>query len=275
MRRFPRGGIIGKTIYALQTVRDMHISLYAANACYFMILAVFPGLLLLLGLLRQTSLEVERLAELFYSFFPEPLAEDAEALILLTYDNLSGTVVGLSAATAFWSAGRGIHGVMTGLNAVYGAEEHRGYFRTRLISMVYLFSFLLMLLMTLVLHIFGQKLAVLLEQTLHPGLLILGKLIHFRFWVLLLLQTVFFTAMFMVLPDEKNSFRESVPGALLAAFGWQLVSDLYSIYMEHFSPMGNVYGSVYAIALGMLWLYVCTSIVFYGGAWNRFLKGKL
>jgi membrane protein len=149
---------------------------------------------------------------------------------------------------------------MTGLNAVYGAEEHRGYFRTRLISMVYLFSFLLMLLMTLVLHIFGQKLAVLLEQTLHPGLLILGKLIHFRFWVLLLLQTVFFTAMFMVLPDEKNSFRESVPGALLAALdgSWYRIctASIWNIFrpwemcMAPYMPLRwGCYGCMYARAL--------------------------
>ena len=43
------------------------------------------------------------------------------------------------------------------------------------------------------------------------------------------------------------------------------------IYVEHFASYANIYGSVYAVALSMLWLYCCISIVFYGGALNHYL----
>ena len=55
MGDFPKGGIIGKTVAAVRWIRERKLSLYAANACYFMVLAVFPGLLLLLGLLLLGS----------------------------------------------------------------------------------------------------------------------------------------------------------------------------------------------------------------------------
>ena len=77
--------------------------------------------------------------------------------------------------------------------------------------------------------------------------------------------------MYMVLPNQKNRFWDSLPGALLASSGWLVFSDLYSIYVEHFSNYSNIYGSVYAVALSMLWLYCCLSIVFYGGALNKLL----
>lgn len=274
MRQFPRGGIIGKTVHLFRGVQALQVPLYAANACYFIVLAVFPALLLLLGILRYTPLEVEQLAELFYGLLPEALAEWAEELILLTYDNTSGAVVGVSAAAVLWSASRGIYGVLTGLNAVYGVSENRGYFYTRFISMVYMFVFLLMLILTLGLNVFSTELALLLERAVHPAWLFLGKIVNFRFLVLLGLQTAFFTAMFTVLPSGKNGIMESVPGALLSALGWQIFSDLYSIYVEHFAHLSNVYGPVYAIALSMLWLYFCVSIVFYGGALNVLLKKR-
>ena len=78
----------------------------------------------------------------------------------------------------------------------------------------------------------------------------------------------------MVLPAGKNGFWESLPGALLAALGWQIFSDLYSIYVEHYAHLSSIYGSVYAVALSMLWLYCCMSIVFYGGALNVLLKKR-
>lgn len=271
MREYPKGGLIGKSVRAFRAVQALRVPLHAANACYFIVLAVFPALLLLLGLLKYTPLEVERLAELLYGVLPEALVERAEELILLTYDNSSGALVGVSALTALWSASRGIYGVLTGLNAIYGVSEDRGYLHTRLISMLYMFAFLVVLILTLGLHVFGTGLLTVLERSAHPVVILLGDIIDFRVVVLLSLQTGFFTAMFMVLPNRKNGFWESLPGALLASLGWLAFSKLYSIYVEHFAHLSNVYGSVYAVALSMLWLYCCMSIVFYGGALNVLL----
>ena len=249
MREFPQGGIIGKTVHFWRRISVLRVNLYAANASFFMVLAVFPGLLLLLGLLRYTPLEVERLGELLAGFLPEALAEGAEELILLTYDNTSGLTLGLSAVTTLWSASRGIYGMITGLNAVYEVEENRSWFHVRLLSVVYTFAFLLVLLLTLIFHAFGMG--------------------------LLVLQTMIFTAMYMVLPSGQNRFLDALPGALLASSGWLVFSDLYSIYVTNFAHLSNVYGSVYAVALSMLWLYFCMDIVFYGGVLNRLLMEKM
>lgn len=274
MREFPKGGIIGKAVHAAGEIKQMRIPLYAANACYFIVLAVFPALMLLMGLLRYTPLEVERMGEMLRGILPTALLESAEELILTTYDNTSGAVLGLSAVTALWSASRGMYGILTGLNAVYGVEEDRGYIRTRLISMLYTFAFLLVLLLTLALHVFGTGLIELLRQASHPFLLFLLDIIDFRFFLLLFLQTAIFTAMFMALPNRRNRLVDSLPGALLASSGWLVFSNLYSIYVEHVAELSNVYGSVYAVALSMLWLYCCMSIVFYGGALNSYLMNR-
>ena len=272
MREFPQGGIIGKTVHLWRRISRLRVPLYAANASFFMVLAVFPGLLLLLGLLRYTPLEVERLGEMLAGFLPEALAEGAEELILLTYDNTSGITLGLSVVTTIWSAGRGIYGMIAGLNAVYELEETRGYVQIRFLSVIYTFAFLLVLILTLGLHVFGTRLLTLLHRASHPVLRMVLEVIDLRFFLLLLLQTVVFTVLYMVLPNGKNRFGDSLPGALLASSGWLVFSDLYSIYVDHFAHLSNVYGSVYAVALSMLWLYFCMAIVFYGGALNKLLQ---
>lgn len=274
MREFPQGGLIGKTVRCVRAVSALQIPVYAANACYFIVLAVFPALLLLLGLLQYTGLEVEQLGEMLRGVLPEALLESAEELILLTYDNTSGAAISLSAVTVLWSASRGIYGVLTGLNAVYGVSEDRGYLYTRFISVVYTFAFLLVLLLTLGLHVFGTGVVALLRTAQAPFLRFLADYIDLRFFLLLAVQTAIFTAMFMALPNRRNRFSDSVPGALLASSGWLIFSDIYSIYVEHFAALSNVYGSVYAVALAMLWLYCCMSIVFFGGALNRYLMGR-
>ncbi len=271
MREFPKGGLIGKTVHFARSVSELKVPLYAANASFFIILAVFPALLLLLGVLQYTPLEVERLGELLAGVLPAAFLESAEELILLTYDNVSGTALSITAITALWSASRGIYGIMTGLNAIYGVPENRGYLATRCISAVYMVLFLIVLLLTLSLHVFGTAILNFLYKLPIPFWDTLAEIIDFRFFLLLGIQTAFFTAMFMALPNRKNRFRDSVPGALLASSGWLIFSDLYSIYVEKFARLSNIYGSVYAVALAMLWLYCCMAIVFYGGALNRYL----
>lgn len=261
-------------IRTVKAVAALHVPLHAANAGFFIVLSVFPGLVLILSLLRYTGLEVDALLDVLAPILPDALQDTAENLIVSTYESSSRMVVGISALTALWSASRGIYGLLTGLNGVYGVTEHRGYVRTRLISMVYTLSFLLVLMLTLILHVFGTTLIRLLPEEKSPFLKFLTEAVAFRFFLLLIVQTVFFCVVYMVLPDMRSGFWDSVPGALLSSIGWLAFSDLFSLYVVYFPRYANIFGSVYAVALSMLWLYCCLSIVFYGGALNRYLSTK-
>lgn len=272
MRDFPKGGLIGKGYHAWQSVRQMQIPLHAAYAAYFIVLSLFPGLLLILSALRYTGLDVGDLVGLLADFLPRALMDMVEELVFSTYQNATGTVLGISAVAALWSSSRGIFGLLRGLNAIYGVSENRGYVYTRTISLVYTFAFFLVLLLTLALHVFGNALIGALTMVDNAVLIFFMDLIDLRFFLLLVLQSLVFTVMFMALPNKRNGFWESLPGGVLSSLGWLVFSDLFSIYVENFNKYANIYGSVYAIALGLLWLYCCMSILFYGGALNQYLK---
>lgn len=274
MDRIPKGGLIGRTMAFYEKLRDMQIPRHAANAGYFIVLSIFPTLVVLLGFLRYTDLDAGDLLDLLSGFLPEVLLPAAEEMVISTYANTSAAVVSVSALGAVWAASRGIYGLLMGLNAIYEAQEDRGYWYTRLISVLYMFLFLLVLLLTLVLNVFGGTLLRTLPPARHGLGLFLADVVDFRLILMLLLQVGVFTAMYMVLPNRKNSFSESLPGAILASMGWTVFSKLFSFYVENFPSYANVFGSVYAFALGMLWLYICLSIVFYGGAANYLLMQK-
>ena len=254
----------------IRYVAGTKVPVYAANASYFLVLSVFPVLVVLLALMRYTGLQVESVTEALEGVIPKALMPSAKRLVLSAYVNSSGTVLSLSAVAALWSAGKGVHGLLTGLNCVYETQENRGYIRTRLLSMLYTFAFLLLLVLTLVLHMFGAGILGLLSRLPIPEFLL--NLLDMRFFVLLVLQTALFATMFAVLPNRQNRWRESIPGALLAATGWQLFTNAYSVYAQKFTAYASIYGSVYVVALSMLWLYFCICIVFYGGVLNRYLQ---
>lgn len=272
MSKYPRGGLIGKTAHLVQAISNLNVPIYAANAGFFIVLAMFPALVLVLGLLRYTHLEVGTLIAALEGFIPAALMDTAEELVLSTYRNSNGALVGLSAVTAVWSASRGVYGLLTGLNAIYAVAEDRGFFYTRFVSVLYTFLLLIVILLTLVLHVFGTTIMALVPQWDTPVLAFLAEIIHGRFFVLLFVQSLIFALMFTFLPNGRNRFRDTIPGALLASLGWLIFSDAYSIYVERFAGLSNIYGSVYAVALSMLWLYCCLSILFYAGALNQYLE---
>lgn len=255
----------------LRYISERHITVHAASACFFMVLSFFPTLVLLLGLVRYTGYSVETLTELLEGVVPAALLPAVEKVVRNTYRATSSTVVSVSALTALWSASRGVHGVLTGLNTIYGVRESRGYLYTRAMSVFYTFAFLIVLLLTLVLHVFGKSVSRWLTGWDLPLFSLLGWVIRQRFFLLLILQILLFAAMYMFLPNQKNKFMESLPGALLSAVGWQVLSLAFSVYVENFNAYANIFGSVYAVALCLLWLYLCVCILFYGAALNRWL----
>ncbi len=256
---------------AAQQFSSLRIGLYAANASFFIVLSLFPGLVLLLGLLRHAGLEAESLLAVLEGFVPRVLFPAVQRLVRTAYRNTGATVLSLSALAALWSAGRGIYGLIIGMNAVYGVKESRGYFYTRAVSMGYLFAFLSLLILTLLLYVFGNSLlqAFPVDGTFFQ---FLDDVIGLRFVLLLLLQTGLFSAMNMAFPNVTVTFSQAWPGALLSAFGWLSFSRLYSFYAEHFSGYSGIYDCVYSMAIGMLWLYFCISIVFCGSLLNRILR---
>lgn len=274
MKEIPKGGLIGRAYHLVRYLQSLDVPLYAANAGFFIILSLFPALVLVLSLLRYTGLQVSSLVEVLATVIPAALMPTIENLVLSTYENSSGALVGLSALTALWSASKGIYGLLTGLNTVYGVAEDRGWFYTRFISVLYTFAFLAVLLLTLVVHVFGGTLLSLLPIARSPLVKILTGILDFRVILLLSIQTAVFMLMFAFLPNGRNKLRDTVPGALLSSLGWMIFSSLFSVYVERFASLSNIYGSVYTIALAMLWLYFCLSIIFYSAAFNQYLEDR-
>lgn len=256
-------------------IGSMQIPLYAANACYFLAIAIFPALLLILASLRYTALSATDLIRLLEDILPSALMGAAESLIVSTYYNSSTALVSVSAVAALWSASRGIHGLLTGLNNIYGVQEDRSWFYTRCISVGYTFVFLILILLTLVVQVFGQSLADRFWSVRHPLVQLLVQIIDWRSVWLLVVQILIFDLIYMVFPNRHNRFLPSLPGAVMAAVGWQVFANVFSIYVERMmGSYANIYGSVYTVALGLLWIYCCMCILLFGGVLNRILQPK-
>ena len=256
----------------VERISSMQIPIYAANACYFFVLSIFPLLLIVLSLVPYLPFSARDLLELLEQIVPSALMGMVETVIVHIYYGSSHAVLGVSAVASLWSSSKAIFGILTGLNHIYGVREDRSRLYTRLISLVYTFVVIALMVLTLLMQVVGPAAMALLDTVETPLMDLIGQIIDLRAALMLAVQIVIFTVLYMVLPNRRNRFPDSLPGAVVAAVGWQVFSGAFSFYVEHLSNRLSLYGSVYAVAMGMLWLYCCMSILLFGGGVNRLIQ---
>ncbi len=271
MRPKLRNRYLRKTIDIFRSLSQVNVPVFAGNATFFLMLSAVPMVMLVLNILSYTDLGNGVILEVLADALPAALYPTVEQLLLAMAKGSSTTLVSVTALTALWSSSRGVHGILVGLNRIYGVQEDRGYIYTRCLSLVYTFLMLIVMLLTLGLYVFHRTIMQWCSRVSGPLLQLLVGILSNRFLFLFLVQSLVFAAMFMFMPNRRNRFWASVPGAVFAALGWQLFSFFFSIYATDFQNLTSIYGSLTTMALAMVWLYTCLAIIFYGGALNKYL----
>lgn len=128
------------------------------------------------------------------------------------------------------------------------------------------------LMLTLVLHGFGREIASFCMSRPVPILQWIAKVMQFRGLLLMFLLTALFSAIFFVFPNKRMHFLSVVPGAALAALGWLVFTNLFSVYVIYSQSYSTLYGSLSVLAIGMFWLYSCMVILFCGAVFNLMLE---
>lgn len=257
----------------LAALRRAQIPLYAGNAAFYLILSILPLFTLLLSALPYTSISPDALLALFSRVAPQSVLP-LFAQLLQIADAKRGAFISLSAIASAWSASRGMYGILRGLNAVLDLRETRPYLRVRLLCLFYMLLFVLAVCLMLLLHVAGQwLLGELFARGAPFARMLVFLLEHLKLYSLLLL-TALFCLLFLALPNRRQRLSRVFPGALGAAGVWLFFSRCFSFYAAHVLKSAQLYGSLSAMALGMLWVYACVSILFYGAFCNRLLVSR-
>lgn len=254
--------------------REDHVAAYAGQATLFILISFFPFLMFLLTLIRYLPITESNIMIIIDYMFPNNISPMFIRVIAEAYDKGSATIMSITAVTALWSASRGFIALARGLNCVYGIKETRGYLKTRIASALYTLVFALILVITLVFLVFGNRLYVWLGSVFPVIKDTALIIISLRAVVGLAILIIFFIILFLAIPNRKSRLTDELPGAIVAAGGWMGFSYLYSFYIDNMANMSNTYGSLAAIIFLVLWLYFCMYILFIGGEINDVLASK-
>lgn len=246
-----------------------HVGVYTAQASFFIFLSVFPFALLVLNVLAHTAFDESYVIYLINTYVPHSMNPILTQVVNELYAHVSGTLVSVTAVLAVWSASKGILSVMFGIYEIFHLHRGRNYFLSRLISMVYTVFFVLIIVLTMILLVFGNRLLKLAAVKI-PWLQDVSFILNIiRFGSAFLMLTLFFVLIFKIINFKLTTIRTILPGAVLCSLGWTVFSYVFSIYVDNFSNMSYIYGSFTGFILFMLWIYFCIYILFIGAEINK------
>lgn len=255
-------------------VKHDYVNAFSAQAALFILISIFPIIMTVLNLIQFVPVTKTDFLRFVIQIIPANFSSMAVSIIEDLYQKSSGTLLSVSALATIWSASRGTMSIVNGLNAMYDIEENRNYIVLRAVSCLYTIAFIVMILFTLMLLVFGNSLYSMIAERLPILNALAATLISLRTLLSLAVLTCFFSFIYTVLPSRKTRFVKQLPGALFAAAGWQAFSFFFSIYIDNFSNFSYMYGSLAAIVILILWLYFCMYLMFLGGEINAFFEQK-
>ncbi len=245
---------------------------WAAALTYYSVLSIFPGALVLIavvGLLGQdaTDLLVENIRQL--------APAGAQDTLVGVIDEIQGSAsfAGLAAiiglATALWAASGYVGGFIRAANAIYEVEEGRPAWKTLPLRVFLTLVMVILLSATAVGVVLTGTLADRVGHLL--GLGSTGVLVwNIAKWpVLAILLSLAIALLFWASPNVRQlGFRWLTPGSSFAILVWILASLGFAFYVANFASYNKVYGSLAAVIVFLVWLWISNIAILLGAEFD-------
>jgi YihY family inner membrane protein len=249
----------------------------SGSIAYHSLLAIFPFLLLLLGVSGIYIHRFElagRLAVVLQGYLP--VKTDFIMQNLVGISRAYGKIGLISFLLLLWSSSGVFLPLENALNRAWEVEQRRTWWRSRLLALeMALVVGCLILLSTLLVAgeiLFRNWLGRLLAPSLGPLVVFIYHLMAAGGSFVMALMM--FVILFERLPHRSMQFRQAFPGAVLTALLWAVARSVFILFLPFFNYR-HVYGSIGAVVALMTWAYVSSAVMLFGAQVSRSLYGTL
>jgi membrane protein len=253
----------------VQEYRQDNLSDWAAALTYYAILSLFPGLLVLVSGLRLFGAStVNSVTDNLTAIAPGTARTVLRGAITNIKNGSQGTASLLaivSLAAALWSASGYVAAFMRAGNAIYDVPEGRPIWKKLPIRLGVTIVTGLLLAASALAVVFTGKLAEQVGRILGVSSAAVQVWNVAKWPVLVLVVSLVFAILYWAAPNARQGgFRWVTPGGLVAVSIWLVGSAGFALYVAHFGSYNKTYGSIAAIIIFLVWLYLTNTAVLLG-----------
>jgi membrane protein len=263
------GGVLKRTFTEFT---DDNLTDWAAALTYYGIVAMFPALIAvvsILGLIGQSA--TKPLLDNLGSFAPGPAHQILEnALNGLTQSRGSaGVLFVVGLLGAIWSASSYIGAFIRASNQIWDVEEGRPIWRIVPLRIVVTVVMVFLLAASAVAVVVTGPLADRVGKLLGIGGSAVTVWDIAKWPVLVLIVGMMFSILYYASPNVKPpGFRWLTPGGVVAVIAWIVASAAFGVYVANFGSYNKTYGSLGAIIIFLVWLWLSNVAILFGAELN-------
>ncbi|MCX7614890.1 MAG: YihY/virulence factor BrkB family protein [Clostridiales bacterium] len=250
-----------------------NVSKTGAELAYFFLFSFFPFLIfinllvgtfhipidIITGILKVVPPDVEKIVADYFSYIG-------------SFESKTLLVTGLVLTLYFLS--RAINSLIQAVNAAYRTKKKRPGFSNILVSIAFTAVIMISIGIMFVIMISGKNVLFAIVDFIklpilsHDFIYIWDAL---RFLIAGVYSFLFLVCLYYVVPNKRLTFRSSIPGSIFAMLSWLLISSGFSYYVQNMGRYSVLYGSIGAIMVLMLWLYLTGIVLVMGAELNDIL----
>jgi membrane protein len=245
----------------------------AAKLSYYFLLALFPLLIFLTSVIGLVMGSGTGIRHAMFNYLSQVMPGSAFQLIDATMwevNNSSGAgKLSFGLLAALWAASNGMGAITQALNSAYDVKESRSFWKQRVVAVGLTMALAVLIILALGIIFGGGKLVdhFTVSYGLDPGFSITWKIVQ---WPLALaFMLLAFALIYYFAPDlTDQDWKWITPGSVLGVSLWLLASFAFKGYLHFFDSYSKTYGSLGAVIVLMLWLYLTGLAILIGGEVN-------
>lgn len=257
--------------------KDDNCTDWAAALTYYGVLAMFPALIALtslIGLVGDPQKTTNALLGIVGSLGPSSAVDTFSGPMRAVAQNQSaGLALILGLLAALWSASGYVGAFGRAANAIYEVEEGRPFYKLRPLQMlVTLICVVLLALVALSLVITGPV-AQAVGDAVGMGSAAITAWDIAKWPVMALVVSGIFSLLYYATPNVKQpKFKWFTPGGLIALIAWIAASAGFAFYVAQFSSYDKTYGTLAAVVVFLVWLWISNLALLFGAEFNAELE---
>lgn len=245
-----------------------NVAAVGAQLAYYLIMSFFPFLIFLLSVLTFTTLGQEDVLATLLSALPAETSKVIYPIIMDIISLRSGTVLSLSLALALWAGSSGTMNLMGAIDYAFDVKDRRNVIIRRLTAVFYTILLTVLIVITLLGQVFGDFLLSKIFEMIGHNQWIENIWNMFKLILPFSSMLIGFTLFYKFAPGfpkgRRITLRQALLGSVVATLGWIGLSELFKIYVANFSNYANTYGSIGAVIVLLLWLFMSAILLMLG-----------
>lgn len=248
----------------------------AAALGYYLTLAIFPALILLMSIIPYLPIDRvdEAIMDMLGQALPGEAYEMVEGVVLEVTQNRRGGLLSFGLLGTLWAASTGMYAIMQQLNITYAVKEERRFIRSRATALILSILFGLLVIGAFSLVVLGGYIQEWLGLQLGFSSILIWFFALLRWVVIILSLLLGFAMIYRYAPNVEQKFRFITPGSVLGVLMLIVVSIGFAIYTANFADYNATYGSIGAMIILMLWLYIAGLVILVGSEINVLMEDR-